>query len=141
MAYMSQDKKKEIAAELKTVLKGSGLKYSLGVHHHSTLCINIKQGPIDFIQNMIETMSQAHDVRSLERAAELRKNPPTHIQVNDYWFHEHFSGKALEVLKTIITVMNKGNHDNSDIRSDYFDVGWYLSVNIGKWDSPYQVVK
>ena len=63
MAYMSQDKKKEIAAELKKVLKGSGLKYSLGVHHHSTLYITIKQGPIDFIQNMIETMSQAHDVR------------------------------------------------------------------------------
>jgi hypothetical protein len=24
--------------------------------------------------------------------------------------------------------MNSGNHDNSDIMSDYFDVGWYVSI-------------
>jgi hypothetical protein len=24
--------------------------------------------------------------------------------------------------------MNNGNHDNSDIMSDYFDVGWYVSI-------------
>jgi len=23
--------------------------------------------------------------------------------------------------------------------TDYFDVGWYISVNLGKWDKPYIV--
>jgi hypothetical protein len=33
--------------------------------------------------------------------------------------------------------MNAGNHNNSDVQSDYFDVGWYIDVNIGKWNKPY----
>jgi hypothetical protein len=36
--------------------------------------------------------------------------------------------------------MNDGNHDNSDIQSDYFDVGWYISINVGRWDKPYELV-
>jgi len=23
--------------------------------------------------------------------------------------------------------------------TDYFDVGWYISVNLGRWDKPYIV--
>jgi len=37
--------------------------------------------------------------------------------------------------------MDIGNHDRSDIQSDYFDVGWYKSVNIGKWNKPYEVTR
>jgi len=33
--------------------------------------------------------------------------------------------------------MNNGNHNNSDIQTDYFDVGWYITVNLGKYDTPY----
>jgi hypothetical protein len=33
--------------------------------------------------------------------------------------------------------MNDGNWDKSDIQSDYFNVGWYVDVNIGKWNKPY----
>lgn len=74
-------------------------------------------------------------------------NSPEHIRslqsipVNVYWYKEHFSGKALEFLSEVIPLMNIGNHDNSDIQSDYFDVGWYVNVNVGKWDKPYEVVK
>lgn len=138
MAYMSQERKKEIAAELKQVLKGSGLKYTLGVHYHSTLVINIKSGPVDFLSNYNKTM--------LEEQFVLLKNPhwqpaDKYLQVNEFWYQEHFTGKAKQLLKKIIDAMNKGNHNRSDISSDYFDVGWYLSVNIGSWKKPYQVVK
>jgi len=33
--------------------------------------------------------------------------------------------------------MNIGNFDKSDAQTDYFHVGWYMSVNLGKWDKPY----
>jgi hypothetical protein len=36
-----------------------------------------------------------------------------------------------------MTAMNDGNHDRSDIQTDYFDVGWYVDVNIGRWNKPY----
>ena len=26
-----------------------------------------------------------------------------------------------------------------NMMTDYFDVGWYISVNLGKWDKPYVV--
>ena len=41
------------------------------------------------------------------------------------------------ILKQIWDIMNVGNYDRSDIMSDYFDVGFYVSLNIGRWDVPY----
>jgi hypothetical protein len=35
--------------------------------------------------------------------------------------------------------LNTGNHDNSDSQTDYFDVGWYVDVKVGKWNKPYIV--
>jgi hypothetical protein len=33
--------------------------------------------------------------------------------------------------------MMVGNHNRSDIMSDYHDVGWYVDINIGQWNKPY----
>jgi len=135
MAYMSQEKKKQIAAELKQMLRGMGLKYTLGVHHHSTLCMRIKSGPFDFIGNYIETnRTKPQYARSIEP---MLKERPTYLQINDYHYRDHFSGDVLNLLNLIMPILNKGNHDNSDIQTDYFDVGWYLSVSVGNWDRPY----
>ena len=61
------------------------------------------------------------------------------IQVNPYWYQDHFTGKAKAFLSEVIPAMNNGNHDNSDAMTDYFDVGWYVDVNIGNWKKPYTV--
>jgi hypothetical protein len=131
MAYMSQEKKAKIAPTVKSILKRYNVKGSLAVRNHSTLVLNIKSGPIDFISNYNWTVSN--------RPGGFRNGSPAanSIQVNPYWYHDHFSGEALSFLTDIISEMNAGNHDNSDIQSDYFDVGWYIDVNIGQWDKPY----
>jgi hypothetical protein len=36
--------------------------------------------------------------------------------------------------------MNTGNWDESDIQTDYFNVGWYVDVKIGSWQKPYKVL-
>ena len=59
--------------------------------------------------------------------------------VNPYHFQNHYDGVALEFMKEIFVAMNDGNWDKSDIQTDYFNVGWYVDVNIGKWDKPYIV--
>jgi hypothetical protein len=59
------------------------------------------------------------------------------IQVNTYWFQDHFSGKAKKFLAEVMKALNEGNHDRSDSQSDYFDVGWYVYINIGKWNKPF----
>ena len=141
MAYMNQEKKAKIAPTIKSIMKKYGVKGSIGVHNHSTLVVNIKSGSIDFIENFIKTDAEkpyAKPDLDAQQVEYFRKN--RNLDVNPYWYHEHFSGKAKAFLAELIPVMNNGNHDNSDIQTDYFDVGWYVSVNIGKWNNPYEVI-
>ena len=52
MAYMSQERKKEIAKNVKAVAKSYGFggrDITVGVQHHSSLVVNIFKGPLDFI--------------------------------------------------------------------------------------------
>ena len=135
MAYVSQERKAQIAPQVKAICKKYGIKASLAVRHHSTLVLNIKQGSIDFIDNFNKTVEARPG--GFRNGSQAEKS----IQVNTYWYHEHFSGKAKQFLEEIIRAMNAGNHDNSDIQTDYFDVGWYVDVNIGKWNQPYALVK
>jgi len=133
MAYMNQDKKKKIEPAVKSICKEYGIKATMSVRHHSTLCLNISSGPIDFI----ESYNRLGELRSF-RQPSFNKSTG-HIQVNTHgYITEHFDGKALEFLSKVIEAMYVGNHDNSDPMTDYFEVGWYVDVNVGQWDKPYQ---
>lgn len=125
MAYMSQERKKEISAKLKEVLAGSGLKYSLSVRNHSTIVMTITAGRNDFVADY------------LHNGGRLQSENYPHIDVNPYYFRDYFSGENKELMIKIFETLNMGNHDNSDIQSDYFDVGWYVDVNVGTWSKPY----
>ena len=141
MAYFNQERKAQKAPAIKAILKKYGVKGSLAVRNHSTFVLNIKSGKIDFIENFIETDTKVvHGKKmSQEQIEYIRKNRS--LDVNVYWYKEHFNGKALSFLKEVITTMNGGNHDNSDVQTDYFDVGWYVDVNIGNWNKPYVLEK
>ena len=116
MAYMDQAKKKELAPGIKRVLKKYGMKGTLGVNHHSTLVINISSGPIYFDKDCFH-------------------------QVNHYWIERSYEGQARDFLMELKEAAMKDNHDNSDIMTDYFDVGYYLDINIGRWNKPYLCTK
>ena len=136
MAYMSQERKSQIAPVVKAICKKYGVKASLAVDHHSTLVLNVKSGPLDFIGNANNIAAEKE-----RRNAEFINMAKDYIQVNTYWYHDHFSGKCKAFMKEVITAMNEGNWDKSDIQTDYFNVGWYVNVNVGRWDKPYQLVK
>lgn len=135
MAYVSQELKAKLAPTIRAICKKYGIKASLAVRNHSTLVLNIKQGDIDFIGNFNETVAQ--------RPGGFRTGSPAekYLDVNPYWYKEHFSGRALKFLSEVIPAMNAGNWDKSDIQTDYFNVGWYVDVNVGRWDAPYALVK
>lgn len=136
MAYVSQELKARLAPRIKAICKKYGIKASLAVRHHSTLVLNVRQGNIDFIGNFNKT-SEERDPTGQRHINRATKD----IQVNTHWYQEHFTGRAKNFLTEVISVMNDGNHDRSDIQSDYFDVGWYVDVNIGRWDKPYALEK
>lgn len=129
MAYMSQEMKKKLAPAIKATFKKYGLKGSIGVNNHSTLVINIKAGKVDFLNEFRDS--------SGNKLPEDRH----YLNVNPYWYKNHFDGDSYFALKEIIEAANEGNWDKSDIQSDYFNVGWYVEVNIGQWDKPYQVIE
>lgn len=44
------------------------------------------------------------------------------------------------VIKTITEYVQSYNYDDSDPYTYYFNVNFYESINIGKWDKPFEVV-
>ena len=142
MAYVSQEKKASLAPAIKAILKKYGVKGTLAVRNHSTLVLNIKSGGIDFIENFIETDKKKPYAKymSEDEVAYIRKKKS--IDVNPYWYHEHFSGKAKKFLTEIVASM-KGPEffDHTDAQIDYFHVAHYFDINIGQYNKPYEVVK
>jgi hypothetical protein len=139
MAYFNQEKKAKIAPKIKAILAKYKVKGSLSVRNHSTLVLNLKSGSIDLIENYIDTDSKTFHGNKMSQDQIDYIRSKKSMDVNPYWFKEHFSGKSLDFLKEIFVAMNDGNWDKSDIQSDYFNVGWYVDVNVGKWDKPYTV--
>ena len=132
MAYMSQERKSQIQSKVKEILKRYDVKGTLAVRHHSTLVLNIREGAINFIKNSNETC--AADPYQVAKGVQPSKD---YIDVNPYHYDKHFSGSAKQFLDDVMAAMNDGNWDKSDTQTDYFNVGWYVDINIGRWDKPY----
>ncbi len=112
MAYMNQEHKTRIAALLKDVMPKTW-KYSLSVRHHSTIVLTIQSAPV------------ALDV--IQKSAGF----------TPYNLKEKLSPEMFELFTKIYAALNLDNHDRSDVYSDYFDVGHYVDIQIGKWDKPF----
>lgn len=134
MAYVNQERKAQLAPGIKAVFKKYGIKGTIAVRNHMTLVVTIKSGMIDFISNY-NSVRKENEWKQVHPGQDAIES----IDVNTYWYHEHFDGVARKCLSELITAMNVGNHNNSDSQSDYFDVGWYIDINIGKWNKPYVV--
>lgn len=136
MAHMNQEKKKLKLPLLKELFDEYKLKATVSVEEHSTLVVTISSGKIDFIGNYNENLKE-NRAKGIERefSNEILDG---YIRVNEYWLEKQFTGIALEFLLKLKGIMMEGNHDRSDVQSDYFDVGWYISIRIGKYDKPYQ---
>jgi hypothetical protein len=133
MAWMNQERKAKLAPAIKAVCGKYGIKASLAVRNHSTLVINIKQGKLDFIGNYnAETLARdPSGARRLHMAKD-------YLDVNPYWFQEHFTGRCKDFL-TELYAAAKGTewYDRSDAQTDYFDTAYYIDVNVGGWNKPY----
>jgi hypothetical protein len=131
MAYMNQEKKAKIAAAIKPLLAKYKLKGTLSVRGHSSIVLTIQAGAIDFIGNF-----------NAYNANKNGFNPASDsIQVNPYWYKDHFDGVAKQALSEIVPAMYSADwYDRSDSQSDYFDTAYYVDVNVGKWAKPYEFI-
>lgn len=134
MAFVSKDTKVTIASNIKPILKKYGVKATLAVRDHRTIVLNVNSGPIDFIENYLAKVS-------VTCADEHGLREHRYIDVNPYWFHEHFTGVAKKFLtEAMAALKSAGWYDKSDSMIDYFDTAYYVEINLGKWNKPYEFV-
>ena len=112
MAYVSQEKKAQLAPAIKAVLNRYGVKASISVRHHSSLVVTIRSGNIDFGSD--------------------------YIQVNEYWINEHYTGVARDFLNELHrAMMGPDWFCDDDAMTDYFHRSHYTDIQVGRWDQPY----
>lgn len=137
MAYISQQEKKTIANKINPILKSYNLKGTLSVDNNTKLILTIWEGGVNFIGNCNEVMRNNHN-------SYYRNDTPIKdsMEINEYYYKEHFSGVALEVLSKLLPAMKTDDwHDDSDIMSDYHNISYYVSLKIGNWNKPYKLTK
>ena len=140
MAYMNQERKAKIATALKPILAKYGVKGSLSVRNHSSIVLTLKSGKIDFVENYIATDKAGFTGKKMsqDQIDHIRKNQS--LDVNPYWFQEHFSGKAKEFLTEAFKALKSADwYDESDAMTDYFNTAYYVDLTVGKWNKPYIV--
>ncbi len=139
MAYMNQERKARIAQNLKPILKKYGVKGTLSVRNHSTIVLTLKEGSIDFIGDLNAERDSLLGRTQIDKDR-LRKD--YNLDINPYWFHEHYTGKSKEFLSEAFKALKSADwYDKSDAQIDYFDTAYYVDVNVGKWNSPYTFTK
>ena len=117
MAYVSQADKKSLAPAIKAVLNKYGMKGSIRVRNHSTLCGTGKSGAIDFSEYM---------------------RGEAYIDVNEYWIDQHYNGIARNFLNELLDAMKGPNYFNDDdAMTDYFHRSHYTDIEIGTFKKPY----
>jgi len=141
MSYMTQEHKKEIAANLKPILKKYGVKGRLGVRHHSVLVLNLFSGTIDFMESYNR---MGHMLTKRKYGNESNYQDQERDQVNIFHTDRWYDGVAKEFFAEVLPVLNgadtsRANFDDSDAQVDYFHVGWYVDINVGTWKKNYEV--
>lgn len=139
MAYMNQERKAVIASKVKPILAKYRMKGTLSVRNHMAIVLTITSGPIDFIGDMADTRQFGyvlveHDKDKMRERYE--------VDINPYWYQEHYTGESLAFLNEIIPAMKGADwYDKSDAQIDYFNTAYYFDVNVGTWNKPYVLTK
>lgn len=84
MAYISQDEKAKIAPVVKSLLKQYGLKGTLSIRNHSTICLTISAGTIDFFASANRMNKKAASWRG-----DVFREVKDEIQVNPYYSYQN----------------------------------------------------
>lgn len=102
MAYMNQQKKKQISEALKQAFPD--YRFSLSVRHHMTIVVKIKKCP-------------------LFTASENQL-------INNYWYEQHLQKNQANFISSLLVTIKKAGdwYDNSETMTDYFNTAFYIDL-------------
>ena len=136
MAYISTEEVAAIRKELKAQMPE--YKFSVKKCHHSSVTVAFMKGPAwETFQSRDRYTGEMHDDAMDD-----------HEQLNHVWAEDFYGEKNAAIIKKVEKIIKTAPvkaggrewYDDSDSQSDYFDTAFYMSIHIGAWDKPYQVV-
>jgi hypothetical protein len=127
MAYISAEEVREIRKELKKEFPK--YKFSVRKRQHS-VSVNILKSDIEF-------------------RSQFRDPTEKYSPVNQYFIDKSWSKKNAKVLNKIVKIIKTAPgkavdgqewFDDSDIMTDYFHTAFYIDLQIGTWEKPYELI-
>lgn len=117
MAYISTEEVAEIRAKLKAEFPlKAGWKFNVRREHHSSIMVEVVRAPKRF--------NDAQGVVYMD----------DYMQINPYWYHEHFDTESKAVLDKMFSIIKEKWWDESDSQIDYFHTAFYFSLHFGRWN-------
>jgi len=135
MAYIDTKDVKAIREALKAEF-GKDFKFSVTREHFSSVRISVMSGVENFYDGSMDSTDKYNG-----RVSEFNG----YEQINHY--HTHFYGKHEELFNKISEIAHtapglaggKEYFCEDDTMTDYFSRAYYVSINVGKWDKPYEI--
>ena len=132
MAYLNAKDVEAIRKELKEAFP----EFKFGVRKRDCMAVavTVKSGPTDFASIFKDEYAQKRQYAQIN----------TYHLDSFYGEHAEFFAKIVKIIKTA-PARGEGYHkgtgyyNNSDAMIDYFDTAYYIDVNVGAWDKPYEV--
>ena len=139
MAFISAEDVKHIRNELKKELPQ--YKFSVVRDHHSSVTISLMKGAAFKDHEYFDRYAQETKVGNLSDGE--------HHQINQHWLEEFYGKENAKVLDKIHIIAktapakNGGKvwYNDSDAMIDYFDIAYYIHINVGKWNKQYEIVE
>jgi hypothetical protein len=130
---------KDLRKELKA--KYPRCKFSVTTKHGHDITVALMSAPTTPFATL-DTIS-AYD-------PPLPQHDGTYRQLNHYHITQdhlgrwtsngaHLKAKYAKMLLQVIKLANEENYNNSDLMTDYFDVGYWFHLAIGKWNKPFTI--
>ena len=137
MAYISTPEVAAIRKQLKEQMPE--YKFSVKRDHTSSVTVAFMKGPAwETFQSRDRYTGEFKDDAIGE-----------HEQLNHHWATDFYGEKNGAIIKKVEKIIKTAPYlegvgdlwfDKSDSMSDYFHTAYYMSIHVGKWDKPYQVV-
>ena len=140
MAYISKSEVQEKRGLISALCKEYGVTATVSGSNSSTLTVTIRKGKIDFLGNHVDTVANNWLNGQQQKDNTLFYKKRGHMTVNHYCIDRQYTGIALDFMTDLLAIMKIGHYDNSDIMADYFDIAWYIGINVGEWNKPYVLI-
>ena len=146
---------KEIAKRIRNQLKQEfpALTFSVRMELYSgggSISVNLMKSDFRIVRDVKDISDMAffiYEGRHYKKEQITKSQQDTNHQLNHHQFREFkadewnngvfLTEKGHNTLRRVVEIAQAYNWDNSDSMTDYFDVNYYLHLELGKWDKPF----